>query len=143
MTTAEMYSDFDDDAGDATAAEADATRARHPGALIMDDPTGTEIAAAPPKRGPGRPRGLGRVPGSGRQRGTPNKKTAEARELLLGLKCDPITGMARIAMNKHNSAELRGRMYSELAQYLWPKRKAIEVTGEQASPFVLAIQLTR
>ena len=51
--------------------------------------------------------------------------------------------MARIAMNRHNPAELRGRMYSELAQYMWPKRKAIEVTGEQAAPFVLAIQLTR
>ncbi len=103
------------------------------------DPTGTEITAAPPKRGPGRPRGLGRVPGSGRQRGTPNKKTAEVKQLLLSLKCDPITGMARIAMNRHNP----GRMYSELAQYMWPKRKAIEVTGEQAAPFVLAIQLTR
>ena len=26
-----------------------------------------------PKRGPGRPKGLGRVPGSGRKRGTPNR----------------------------------------------------------------------
>ena len=77
-----------------------------------------------PKRG--RPKGLGRVPGSGRRRGTPNKRTAEIRELLLSLKCDPIQGMARIAMNIKNSADLRGRMFAELAQYTWPKRKAIE-----------------
>ena len=106
----------------------------------MAKPTTTE--APPAKRGPGRPRGLGRVKGSGRQKGVPNKRTAEARELLLALKCDPLTGMARIAMNAKNPPELRGRMYSELAQYLFPKRKAIEVRGEDG-PYVLAIQLTR
>ena len=51
--------------------------------------------------------------------------------------------MARLAMNTKNPAELRGRMYSELAQYMWPKRKAIEVSGDGAGPYVLAIQLTR
>ncbi len=106
----------------------------------MTDATATE---APNKRGPGRPKGLGKVPGSGRKPGTVNKKTAEVRELLLSLKCDPITGMARIAMNSKNPPELRGRMYSELAQYLWPKRKAIEVSGDDGGPYILAIQLTR
>ncbi len=93
-----------------------------------------------PKRPPGRPKGTPKT--GGRAPGTPNKKTAEVRELLLSLKCDPVTGMARIAMNTTNPPELRGRMYSELAQYMWPKRKAIEVSGE-AGPYVLAIQLTR
>ena len=96
---------------------------------------------APKKRGPGRPKGYPRS--GGRAKGTPNKKTAEVRELLLSLKCDPVRGMALIAMNKKNPAELRGRMYSELAQYLFPKRKAIEVSGEDGGPYVLAIQLTR
>ncbi len=100
----------------------------------------TETATETPKgRGPGRPRGLGKVPGSGRQPGTPNKRTAEVRELLLSLKCDPITGMARIAMNAKNPAELRGKMYSELAQYMWPKRRAIEHTGDPA-PLITKIQ---
>ncbi len=105
----------------------------------MTETTATEA----PKRGPGRPRGLGKVAGSGRKPGTPNKKSAEVRELLLSLKCDPITGMARIAMNSKNPPELRGRMYSELAQYMWPKRKAIEVSGDDGGPYILAIQLTR
>ncbi len=78
------------------------------------------LPAESPKRKPGRPRGLGKVPGSGRAKGVPNKKTAEVRELLLSLKCDPVRGMALIAMNKKNPPELRGRMYSELAQYMWP-----------------------
>lgn len=102
--------------------------------------TETATDAAPVKRGLGRPRGYAKT--GGRKPGVPNKKTAEVRELLLSLKCDPITGMARIAMNSKNPPELRGRMYSELAQYMWPKRKAIEVSGE-SGPYVLAIQLTR
>ena len=35
-----------------------------------------------PKRRPGRPKGLGKVPGSGRRRGTPNKHSAEMREYI-------------------------------------------------------------
>ena len=93
------------------------------------------------KRKPGRPPGQPRT--GGRQKGTPNKKTAEVRDLLLSLKCDPVRGMALIAMNKKNPPELRGRMYSELAQYMWPKRKAIEVSGDDGGPYILAIQLTR
>ena len=47
---------------------------------------------------------------------------------LAKLKCDPIEGMARIAMDKDNAPKLRGRMFSELAQYTTPKRKAIELS---------------
>ena len=37
--------------------------------------------------------------------------------------------MATIAADDSHSPELRGRMYSELAQYIAPKRKAIEHSG--------------
>jgi hypothetical protein len=62
----------------------------------------------------------------GRKAGTPNRKTGEIGELLEALGCNPIEGMAKIAQNLKNSAELRGRMYAELAQYVYPKRKAVE-----------------
>jgi hypothetical protein len=62
----------------------------------------------------------------GRVAGTPNRKTREVTELLESLGCDPIEGMARIAMNEAHSPELRGRMFAELAQYVAPKRKAVE-----------------
>lgn len=70
----------------------------------------------------------------GRQKGTPNRATADVRGRLQELGCDPIEGMARIAMDMENSAELRGRMYAELACYIAPKRKAIEVSGEMNVP---------
>lgn len=72
----------------------------------------------------------------GRKRGTPNKRTQEVVARLEKLKCDPIEGMAKIAMDVNNPPELRGRMYAELAQYVAPKRKAIEHSGEVSTNYV-------
>lgn len=66
----------------------------------------------------------------GRVAGTPNKRTLDIQQRLDELKCDPIEGMAKLAQDKSNTPELRGRMYSELAQYVAPKRKAIELAAE-------------
>lgn len=75
---------------------------------------------------------LGKKTG-GRVAGTPNRRTVEVQERLRELDCDPIEGMARIAMDERNAPELRGRMFAELAAYLAPKRRAIEVpnTGQR------------
>lgn len=59
-------------------------------------------------------------------KGTPNKTTVDIAEKLRKIGCDPLLGMARLAMNTKNPKELRGRMYAELAQYVAPKRRAIE-----------------
>src|SRR5215831_8482482 len=40
--------------------------------------------------------------------------------------------MARIAEDTTNCPELRGRMYSELAQYLFPKRRATELPADES-----------
>ena len=77
----------------------------------------------------GRPPGLPKT--GGRKKGTPNRATLTVAEKLAALGCDPISGMARIAMDENNSPETRGRYYSELAQYLYPKRKPVEVPNEQ------------
>jgi hypothetical protein len=50
-------------------------------------------------------------------------------KFLESLGCDPIEGMARIAMNEQHSPELRGRMYAELLAYMAPRRKAVEHSG--------------
>jgi hypothetical protein len=70
----------------------------------------------------------------GRKAGTPNRKSQTVNEILESLGCNPIEGMATIAGNAGNPPELRGRMYAELAQYVYPKRKAIEHTGPGAEP---------
>jgi len=73
----------------------------------------------------------------GRQKGTPNKKTREIQSLLDSLGCDPVEGMVKIAMDENNPPELRGRMFSELSQYVYPKRKSIEVAAEVTTNFVV------
>ena len=65
--------------------------------------------------------GGGSKPGErrdGRQRGAPNKRTLDVIERLAALRCDPIAGMARIALNKKNPVELRARMFAELRNML-------------------------
>jgi hypothetical protein len=59
-----------------------------------------------------------------------NRRTLDVIDKLAALRCDPITGMALIAMNEKNPVELRGRMFAELAQYVAPKRKALEHSGD-------------
>ncbi|MFN0314049.1 MAG: hypothetical protein ACKVQA_03295 [Burkholderiales bacterium] len=68
---------------------------------------------------------LGRKTG-GRRVGALNKRTLEITERLAALDCDPLAGMAKIAMDPESPPELRGRMYAELAQYVYPKRRAID-----------------
>ncbi len=69
----------------------------------------------------------------GRVKGTPNRVTADVQARLAALKCDPIEGMAQLALDPGNPPELRGRMFAELAQYIAPKRKAVEIGVEPGS----------
>jgi hypothetical protein len=70
----------------------------------------------------------------GRKIGTPNRRTAEGAERLAELGCEPIEGMARLSIDQTKSPELRGRMFSELAEFVAPKRKAVEHTGADGGP---------
>ncbi len=81
----------------------------------------------------------GRAKTGGRRKGTPNRKTVEVQEKLTALDCDPIEAMARIAMDQENPIELRAQMFRELAQYVAPKRKAIEHTGAGGGPMQVNI----
>tara|TARA_R110002072_G_C7854742_1_gene525976 strand:+ start:718 stop:1002 length:285 start_codon:yes stop_codon:yes gene_type:complete len=68
----------------------------------------------------------------GRVKGTPNKPTQNIIDKLAELDCDPIEGMATIARQAmdENDLILAGSMFKELAQYVAPKRKSIEMTGD-------------
>jgi len=77
----------------------------------------------------------------GRTKGTPNKRTQEVVQRLRNLGCDPIEGMALIAMDEANSMELRARVYMELAQYIAPKRKALSLSSTADERVVFNIGL--
>src|SRR5690348_16727155 len=71
-----------------------------------------------------RPRGLPRT--GGRTAGTPNRNTRALIEKLEELGCDPIEGLAKVALDPTTKPELKVRCFAELAQYIYPKRKAID-----------------
>jgi hypothetical protein len=71
-----------------------------------------------------------RIKTGGRKKGTPNRRTQEVVAVLERLGCDPIGGMASIAMDERNSPELRGKLFAELAQYIAPKRRATAIDEE-------------
>ena len=77
----------------------------------------------------------------GRKKGTPNKRTQEIQTKLETLGCDPIERMARIATDEANPPELRLKAYSDLAPYLYPKRKAVEQSGEISKPVSFVMTL--
>jgi len=74
----------------------------------------------------------------GRQKGTPNKKTAEIQERVkkfmeqMGVKnFDPLMALAGIAVDKGTPLKLKVDALKEIAQYMHPKRRAVEISGEQ------------
>jgi hypothetical protein len=45
--------------------------------------------------------------------------------------------MVQIATDPNASPELPGRMNAELAHYVYPRRKAVEVAGDREAPVVI------
>jgi len=81
-----------------------------------------------------------KVKTGGRKKGTPNKRTKEIIDKLDDLGCDPIIGMAKIAMDETQDIALRGNMFKELAQYIAPKRKAIEHSSDVENPMQIVLK---
>jgi hypothetical protein len=81
--------------------------------------------------GRGRPPGQPKT-GGGSRKGIPNKLNVDIAAKLAAMGCDPIAGMANIALDTENDLDLRAKMFSELAQYVAPKRKAIEHSGDES-----------
>ncbi len=95
----------------------------------------------------------------GRAKGTPNKKTQIVMDILESLDCNPIYNLAMMAMgepiecltyvNKETgeyvvdsipgSYEQIKDANKELANYVYPKRKAVEHTGQDGKEIVVQI----
>lgn len=69
----------------------------------------------------------------GRQKGTPNKRTADIVERLKGV--DIVGELLEIARTT-DKEDTRVTVYKELLKYVYPQRKAVEMTGEIELPKV-------
>lgn len=79
-------------------------------------------------------KGMPKPPKSGRRHGSISKLSREVYSRLESLGVDPIEGMARIAEDRKQDMALRGKMYAELAQYCYPKRRSVEHSGPGGDP---------
>ncbi len=104
-----------------------------------------------PKRGPGRPKGLGRVPGSGRAKGTRNKdRTATIEQIMR--EADPIQYLCKVARGDRMEAgdgpdakkkswwfptgDQRLTAMQTLARKVLPDLRATELTGRDGEPVI-------
>lgn len=75
----------------------------------------------------------------GRVAGTPNKRTVELMERLAALDCDPLEGLARIAADPTTDPALRARVYTDLLPYVYPRRRAVDITAEAQGGLVIML----
>ena len=81
----------------------------------------------------GRPIGLPKT--GGRQKGTPNRDTLALTEKLDAISCDPLMELAKIGMDRQNRIDIRVRCFLELASYVYPKRKPVDISSDQSTEF--------
>ena len=78
----------------------------------------------------------------GRIAGTPNKVTQESvdriDEVMKKHDCDPLEAMILIGKEAWSQGDLKlaGKMFKELAQYVAPKRRSIEIRGSSEQEVV-------
>ena len=109
-----------------------------------------------PKRGPGRPKGLGKVPGSGRAKGTPNKDRSATIERIqreadpLGFLCKVCRGDRMAAASEPGAkkktwwvptGDQRLTAAQTLAKKVLPDIKSIEHAGPLGEPLSVRINL--
>lgn len=73
-------------------------------------------------------KGAPRTPGSGRQKGTPNKYSQNLMGICRDKGLDVFEALVEIALDPINPD--RFQSLKELGQYLYPKRKSLEHSGE-------------
>lgn len=71
---------------------------------------------------------------SGRPKGSISAKTKMVQTKLEELDFDPITTMVEIAKDTNAPIAVRGKMATELASFVFPKRKAVEYSGNDGGP---------
>lgn len=78
----------------------------------------------------------------GRVKGTLNKSSVEIQARLKELGCNPIEGLAKLAVSTENE-DIKFKCYKELAQYVAPKLRAIELKTENSNNIGIAERMKR
>ena len=76
--------------------------------------------------------------GSGRKKGTPNRLNMGVSEALEEKGIDCVDELLKIAQNSDKD-DIKMAVYKELLKYIYPQRKAVEMSGELAGGYVVNI----
>lgn len=79
-------------------------------------------------------KGQPRIPGSGRAKGTPNKKTQVLVEILEAKDFNVPAKLIELVNGGLLLPKEQADVLLELMQYVYPKRKAVEMTGADGEP---------
>ena len=85
------------------------------------------------------PKGKPRPKNAGRKKGTPNKRSQEALEIFRQQNFNPLIRMIKQARETKDES-IRASLLRELAQYAYPKRKAIEHSGPDGGPIEFEVR---
>lgn len=77
-----------------------------------------------------KPKGLAKT--GGRLKGTPNKKTQTLFEICEEEGIDPFRGLLKLA--NHQDVAIKLQALKEVCRYLYPIRRAVEVSGPDQGP---------
>lgn len=83
-------------------------------------------------------KGIAKVPGSGRKKGTPNKIDTDVAAKCQEMGLDVFGAMIEIALTGND--DQRFAMLKELAQYVCPKKKAIEMSNAEDKGFRVVVE---
>ncbi len=79
----------------------------------------------------GWPKGKPRPEGAGRKKGTPNRNSLKVEDILLSLKFEPIAELVKIVeATQFDRPDVCAKICLGLAEFIHPKRKAVEHSGE-------------
>ena len=87
----------------------------------------------------GVPKGTPKHPNVGRKKGTPNKRSDSAAETLEQLGFNGLAEMYRMYSDPALPEMARVKLLAEMTQYQYPKRKALEHSGELKEHCTLTI----
>lgn len=85
-------------------------------------------------------KGMQKVAGSGRKKGEGGKLARDVSTRLESMGCDPIAGLARIAIAcEQSEPAISAHCYAKLANKVYPDRRAVEHSGPGGEPIPIDV----
>jgi hypothetical protein len=72
----------------------------------------------------------------------PHKRTMAVADQLAALNCDPLAALVTIAQDEKIDISLRVAILRDFLTYLYPRRKAVDLTGGYDRPMKVTLNIS-